>query len=419
MMSLSLISLCLLPSLVSCMYATILKQINIARSFYLLHISEPFTVFEYEWLIETRVLNLIPDESSYHISTLLRKALFSISPESPRIGFADWMKGESEGAVSLSGIEFPPHIAVDYPRAIRAFFFPNLVPLILMEDTTTIVSLLLRNLNGLFWLTSGVMEALYRYQEYLTLYMCMDKSLRRELYDITEEKEDYNFLEKRTTSFEGCTLLLNSIEQRENTERLTTAEKLDLERQMGLKTEKIIATMSKEGNMHRILFGKEALEKPFGRDFFDLVGVYHVLRYAWLLSRIYVWDNDVRERLKNCIEEFFEDTKSHCHKKREIFQANLLCRGEYQAIRENNNSIDRGSLIDTVSVYYVKDKDNFVLKLFRWNESYVAGGFSIPFVKEKEKVNGGGSRNELIIYTTLDSPNFEDYVITVCKKTNK
>src|ERR1700741_1927071 len=80
-MPFSAIFLLLLPGIGFCLYEKILGPINYARNYYFLHKNEPFAIFEYEWLMETRLLNLISNDVTDAKMNLLRKTLFSISCE--------------------------------------------------------------------------------------------------------------------------------------------------------------------------------------------------------------------------------------------------------------------------------------------------------------------------------------------------
>jgi hypothetical protein len=73
---------------------------------------------------------LLPSDSSSQMQSLLRKAIFSITPEKINQNVINWLRDESEGAISMVGVEIPPHIPVDYPQELRALFYPGYISLI-------------------------------------------------------------------------------------------------------------------------------------------------------------------------------------------------------------------------------------------------------------------------------------------------
>jgi hypothetical protein len=276
----------------------------------------------------------------------------------------------------------------------------------MLGDEEELINSLPQNLKDLPWIALGVKDALYRYQEYITFYTCMDNRWKRILFSLTEEDGDLNSIMKSKTSLEQYSKVLKRVQQRERTEELSDSEKKTMELQIAQKINQIIELLSKGGMVQNYLFGGEALMGPFGLDYFNIVGTYQLLHYFWKMSRIYIWDLELKGRLKLCIRDFFTDAQSYCHQRRIILQANLIrqrpCHTWFYKSEKGDTILGNRLHVNLVSIYTVSDYDNFLLKLLRRCRGFKDEKFCVPFLKKRSDRDDREVENfELIIYTSV------------------
>jgi hypothetical protein len=335
-----------------CLYKKILQGACLARrDFYLNRHDDPYAIFKYEWDLETTVLRLVGDQyptnsKKFKKKHLLRKAIFAITPEKEAIDFSEWIRTKSKGAIPLGGHGDIPLIIIEYPRELRFLFLPKDLSNFQSKKDIYRLDFLLENVMDLQWLSRGIEDAIKQYQRYLTALVSMDKEIKLQLFSLTETKEDLNMILKDWDKEKDDDLMKKYLEvferMQSNKRRMIFLESTGI---LTLKTstlssiEKLVMLLSKNGNVYKQLFkGTVVLEQELA----NLVGIYHLLRYFWLISRFYIEEFDVREALRSCIAEFVE-------------QAGLYCLRRGDAMSHQNSNVNEQSSLSKTSFPLVKN----------------------------------------------------------------